>query len=210
TVFLDEIGEVPLELQPKLLRVLESREIRRIGANQWRPVDVRVISATNRDLRAEVNRERFRSDLYYRLAVVTVTLPPLRERPEDLPLLAEKILTALDPQAVDELLTPAFVTRLRRVAWPGNVRELRNYLERCLVFGGSVPMSGMPRATNTPIVDTGVPFAEARKALVDDFERAYLDTLLREHRGKVAAAARASGIDRVHLYRLLKRHGLRE
>src|SRR5262249_32437058 len=136
TIFLDEIGELPSELQPKLLRALDQRQIRRVGSNEIRPIDVRLITATNRDLRLEVNSDRFRSHLYYRLAVVKITLPALRQRLEDIPLLVEQILTAggHDGKEADFLRDPTFLEGLGRQAWPGNVRELRNYLDRCLFF----------------------------------------------------------------------------
>jgi DNA-binding NtrC family response regulator len=136
TVFLDEIGELPLELQPKLLRVLEQRQVRRLGSHQTRPVDVRIIAATHRDLRIEVNEGRFRSDLYYRLAVLRVRMPALRERPDDIPVLVERMLAGLgaSDQQRRALLAPGFLAGLVRGAWPGNVRELRNAVERSLVF----------------------------------------------------------------------------
>ncbi|MCC6997626.1 MAG: sigma 54-interacting transcriptional regulator [Deltaproteobacteria bacterium] len=214
TIFLDEIGELPAELQPKLLRVLESREIRRLGQNAYRTVDVRVIAATHRDLRAEVNAGRFRADLYFRLAVLRVTMPALRQRPEDLPAIAEQILTgfgARHPRA-RELLTPELTARLAHAAWPGNVRELRNYLERCVVLEEPLPLDGAPAspgaAAATPQVDAAQPYADARDGAIEAFERAYVEALLRLHKGNVSAAARAAGITRVYLYRLLGRHGL--
>jgi two-component system response regulator GlrR len=210
TIFLDEIGELPSSLQPKLLRALESREIRRVGSNAHRVVDVRVVAATNRDLRAEVNSGRFRSDLYFRLAVIKVVLPPLRERPEDIPLIAERILarTGADPARVQAFYTPDFVSTLMRAAWPGNARELRNYLERCLVFQEALPVaeSVTPPATR---VDARMPYADARGRAIDEFERAYLEALLALHQGKVSQAAAAAGMDRVYLHKLLRRHGLR-
>ena len=143
TIFLDEIGELAADLQPKLLRVLESKEYRRVGGNAMQKTDVRVVAATNRDLRAEVNAGRFRSDLYFRLAVVKVTIPALRERPEDIPITVETILRALgaDEASAAALRTPEFFAALGHSAWPGNVRELRNYLERCLVFQEALPVS---------------------------------------------------------------------
>src|SRR5437588_764793 len=125
TILLDEIGELPLELQPKLLRVLERKEIRRVGTNQMARVDVRVIAATHRDLRSAVNRHTYREDLYFRLAVVRITLPPLRDRPEDIPLLVQRFLEQLgaQPEVADELRRPEFVAALQRHSWPGNVRQ---------------------------------------------------------------------------------------
>jgi two-component system, NtrC family, response regulator GlrR len=214
TIFLDEIGELTQDLQPKLLRVLESKEFRRVGANGMNKTDVRVVAATNRDLRAEVNAGRFRSDLYFRLAVVKVTIPALRERPDDLPITVDQILRTLgaDDAQSSALRTPEFYNALSRSAWPGNVRELRNYLERCLVFQDALPVAGeAPRggAMSTAGIDPKLPYAEARRRALDGFERGYAEALLREHNGKVSAAAAAAGMDRVYLYRLLRRHGLK-
>ncbi|MDY7228354.1 sigma 54-interacting transcriptional regulator [Hyalangium rubrum] len=212
TVFLDEIGELPTELQPKLLRVLEAREIRRVGSNTYVPVDIRLIAATHRDLRAEVNTGGFRSDLFFRLAVLRIPLPALRQRPEDLPLLVEKLLASMKaaPEHTGALRTPEFFGRLQHAAWPGNVRELRNYLERCLVFEDALALSeeeAKPGATFE--VDPTQPYAEQRRRVGDDFERRYLRALLEKHQGKVAQAATTAGVDRVHLYRLLRRHGIK-
>jgi two-component system response regulator GlrR len=210
TIFLDEIGELQPALQPKLLRVLESREIRRVGSNGYQKVDVRVVAATNRDLRAEVNSGRFRSDLYFRLAVVKILLPPLRERPEDLPILVDKILRAAGAgEAAAPLRTAEFLSTLGRAAWPGNVRELRNYLERCLVFEEALPLPSETVPPPEHQVDARLPYAEARKRAIDGFERAYAEQLLQLHQGKVALASAAAGIDRVYLYKLLRRHGLK-
>jgi len=204
TLFLDEIGEMASDLQPKLLRAIENREIRRVGSNRYQPVNLRFVAATNRDLRAEVNAGRFRSDLYYRLAVVRVTLPPLRERPEDLPALVGALLEQLGvaPAAAASLLQPDFLDELRRAGWPGNVRELRNHLEARLVLAPPDPRPAASQAETTAYV-------EARRAALAAFERQYLDELMRRFPGKVAQAAHAAGIDRVYLYRLLKRQGMR-
>ena len=212
TIFLDEIGELPADLQPKLLRVLESREIRRVGSNVHKKVDVRVIAATNRDLRAEVNQARFRSDLYFRLAVVRIQLPSLRQRPEDLPLLAAEILRNAGAQgpAADALKTPEFMATLQRSAWPGNVRELRNYIERCLVFQDALPApDASPEHSGGIHIDARLPYQEARRRALDDFERSYCEALLRLHQGKVSQAAQAANVDRVYLYKLLRRHNLK-
>jgi len=213
TVFLDEIGELSADLQPKLLRVLENRAVRRVGSNTFKPVNVRVIAATNRDLRAEVNAGRFRSDLYYRLAVVKIRLPSLRERREDLPAIAHIILSRLlpDPSRVDGFFTPAFLADIEAHSWPGNVRELRNYLERCLVFGDAMPPpeAGEERAGAPRAIDVSSPFPEARDRALAEFEREYVTAILQQTGGDVAAAARAAGVSRVYLYRLMKRHALR-
>jgi two-component system, NtrC family, response regulator GlrR len=211
TLFLDEIGELPLDLQPKLLRALEAREVRRVGSNTHRPVDVRLIAATNRDLRAEVNLGRFRADLYFRLAVVTITMPPLRQRPEDIPALVDEILGSLraPPDQLEALRAPAFQAQLRHAVWSGNVRELRNYLERCLVLGTVESAADDPGVTSEGFaVDPTAPYASERDRALADFERRYFQGLLRLHDGKVSRAAGAAGIDRAYLYRLLRRHGI--
>ena len=211
TLFLDEIGELPPELQPKLLRVLEAREIRRVGTNTYVPVDVRIIAATNRDLRAEVNAGRFRSDLFFRLAVLRIPLPPVRQRPEDLQLLVEQTLQSLgaDPERTQALRSPGFISKLEQAAWPGNVRELRNYLERCLVFEDTLSLADVAPQAGRSEVDPKVPYAEARRLALDDFERRYLRSLLALHQGKVSQAAAGADMDRVYLYRLLRRHGIK-
>ncbi len=217
TVFLDEIGELSIDLQPKLLRVLERREVRRVGTNNHLPVNVRLIAATNRSLRDQVAAQKFRSDLYYRLAVVEVKLPPLRERAGDLPLLVEHIVRGLgviDETTLARLRAPDFLEALAHHDWPGNIRELRNFLERCVALRDFAP----PRAIGDRIasaagpeaaVNTGQPLREAREAWVSTFERRYLEELLRQHDNKVSSAARAAGVDRIYFYRLLWKHGLR-
>ncbi len=213
TIFLDEIGELAPDLQPKLLRVLENREVRRIGSNTAKPIDVRVMAATNRDLRGEVNAGRFRPDLYYRLAVLKISLPPLRQRPEDIPPIVDALLSLLGI-AIEKnewLRSADFMATLQRAAWPGNIRELRNYLERCSVFGSVMPThdGDEPEAASSPeAVDLAIPFLQARDKVVANFERRYLEALLRAQKGKTGKAAEAAGIDRVFLWRLLRRHGL--
>ncbi|MBI5534421.1 MAG: sigma 54-interacting transcriptional regulator [Deltaproteobacteria bacterium] len=214
TIFLDEIGELPLDLQPKLLRVLSRREIIRLGSNKGRPVNVRVIAATNRNLRAEVNEGRFRPDLYYRLAVVKVRLPPLREHPEDIGIIAAELLEGLGASSDDmrRLTSDDFVGRLQRCAWSGNVRELRNYLERCLVLDQDLPIPGTIPPDERPgasVADISKPFDEARRLVLDQFEREYLAGLLAAHHGNVSRAAKAARIGRVYFHRLLRRNGLR-
>jgi DNA-binding NtrC family response regulator len=210
TIFLDEIGELPLELQPKLLRALERREVKRVGSTRHLPVDVRVIAATNRDLRADVNAGRFRSDLFYRLAVVEVRLPPLRERPSDIPLLVEHIARQLrvDEVGLAALRAEPFLARLTASSWPGNVRELRNAVERYLAVR-ELRVSAEPAgAEGPPAVDVRRPLKEARDEWTAWFERRYVEELLAAHEGNKAVAARAAGIDRVTFYRLLWRLGL--
>ena len=212
TVFLDEIGELPPDLQPKLLRVLERKEIRRLGQNQYRPVNVRVVAATNRDLRAQVNSGAFRSDLYFRLAVVQIPLPALRERLDDVPVLVEHFIGAmgLDPVAAAQLRAPDFLQQLARAAWPGNVRELRNHLERCVVLQQPLSVSEADETRGDGFtIDPRRSYSEAKRLVLDEFERRYLEGLLALHGGNVSKAAREAGMDRVYLYKLLHRHGLR-
>jgi DNA-binding NtrC family response regulator len=214
TLFLDEIGELPLALQPRLLRVLERREIQRIGETRPRAVDVRVIAATHRDLRRDVNQGRFRPDLYYRLAVMPIQLPPLRERAEDIPLLIEALLPDLapDPRHRDALRRRLPVAALARMAWPGNVRELRNHLERAAVLDHAGPGAAGPPGIGPPssggLPSAELPFAVARDAWQRWFEHQYLADLLARHGGNIPTAARAAGMHRTHLYRLLQRAGL--
>ena len=214
TVFIDEVGELPTALQPKLLRVLERRTIRRLGSHDAIPVDLRIVAATNRNLRSEVNEGRFRSDLYYRLAVVKVTLPPLRERADDVPGLVRLMLDSLGaaPDVSARLLDPGFLARLQHAAWPGNVRELRNYLEQCMVLHEPPPIAPPRTRQSSPAedaVDPRLSYAEAKRRLTDEAERRYLEALLRHHDGNVSQAARAAGMNRGYLHRLLRRHGIR-
>jgi DNA-binding NtrC family response regulator len=227
TLFIDEIGELPLELQPKLLRVLEKREIRRVGGSQVTPIDVRIVAATNRDLVREVNRNTFREDLYYRLAVVRVRVPPLREREGDVPLLVEHFVReALDGDEAAAKEAISSITdenwqRLKSHPWPGNVRELRNFIERTMAITGGVDVDSAPasaRPHGAPpsamgpatlagaAIDLARPFIEAREELLAHFEKGYLEAQLSRHGGNISRAARAAGLDRMHFKRLLARH----
>jgi transcriptional regulator with GAF, ATPase, and Fis domain len=214
TLFLDEMGELPSDLQPKLLRALEDRTIRRVGGKRRIAVDIRVIAATNRDLRREVNEGRFRADLYFRLAVLRVALPALRQRPEDFPELARHFLaqTGATPTQMATFTSREFVDRLAQQRWPGNVRELRNYLERCVVLDATAPMHSLHddgvEETSEP-VDLDLPFQEARAYALARFEKAYLRGQMKRH-ATVADAAKAADLHRVYFHRLLTRHRLRD
>jgi DNA-binding NtrC family response regulator len=210
TLFLDEIGELPWDLQPKLLRVLESRQVQRVGSTQRVPVDVRVIAATSRNLWGEVNAKRFRSDLYYRLAVIKIMVPPLRERIEDIPLLVDALTETmgLDEEARARLGSEEMRAETGRHLWPGNVRELRNYLERCAAMQDTLPPQD-PDELAPLSIDAKLPLAMARERCLRAFERAYVEALLNDHDGNVTAAARAAGIDRTSMHRLLSRCGVR-
>jgi len=214
TVFLDEIGELPLAVQPKLLRALEQREIRRVGETQVRKVNVRVISATNRNLEREVNKGSFRGDLYFRIAVVSVRVPALRERPEDVPHLIRAFLAMIGAESSEHLFEP-MMEELAAQEWPGNVRELRNYVERSVVLRTAKvslppPFPPVPTETRSAEVDVGVPFKVAKDALIDQFERAYIRAALEASGGNMTRAARRAGIDRMYLHRLVQKHGSRD
>jgi DNA-binding NtrC family response regulator len=226
TLFLDEIGELPLEMQPKLLRVLESRQVRRLGATATEQVDVRLVAATNRDLAREVNRGTFREDLYYRLAVVQVRLPPLRQRAEDVRLLVERFIgealrdTPARGREIIDAISAANWRKLEQLPWPGNVRELRNFIERTLILSGGpietqhLPAPGAAAAaqaaeaggSGAAQVDLEQPFTAHKAELVASFEKAYLFGQLARHDNNVSAAARAAGMDRMNFKRLLKKH----
>jgi DNA-binding NtrC family response regulator len=219
TLFLDEVGELPLTIQPKLLRVLERRELTRVGGKELIPIDVRVIAATHRDLRLEIEADRFREDLYFRLAQVRVVLPPLRARPEDIPQLARHFLAQAagpgeKPLTIDEVA----LTELGRRPFPGNVRELRNTLIRAAAlaedhFIRSADIAGEgfgfrgSEAERTPL-DLGGTFTEAKQRAIERFERAYLETLVRRCGGNLSRASREADLARHHLRDLLKKRGL--
>jgi len=215
TLFLDEIGELPLPLQAKLLRVLQSQEFRRIGDDQDRRVDVRIITATNRDLDQLVARGSFRQDLYYRINVFPMHLPPLRERPEDIALLlhhfVHKYRTRLGKHV--EGVSPGVLARLAAYEFPGNVRELENKIHQAMVVASGTTIEeddiALPLPEVAPVqVDVARPFREVKQEIIDNFERSYLTELLRVHRGNLAQAARAAGMDRKNLWALVERHGL--
>lgn len=213
TLFLDEIGELPAELQTTLLGALERRRFTRVGGHDEIAVDVRVVAATNRDLRAEVNAGSFRLDLYYRLAVVTLEIPPLRERPEDIPLLIEHFLEAEGHTGGVGSLVPAdTLAELVRHRWPGNVRELRNFVQATLAMGEPVALRDDAQPATSPegfSRYTALPYAQARAALLGEFEAVYLERLLAQSDGNVAQAARHAEMARSHLNELLRRHKLR-
>ena len=228
TIFLDEIGELSLALQPKLLRVLENREVKRVGGEKTIPVNVRVVAATNRELRAMVNEGTFREDLYFRLSVVTVELPSLAERPEDVQLLAETFLEEFSKRRFpgeDGRLTisKGAMARLKSYPWPGNVRELRNTLERAAFLADEseltvkdlmpssqkTPPAALPGGTAEQFVDDEMPFKEAKQKVLDAFEPAYLKALLDKYGDNITKSAQAAGLTRYHLRELAKRYGVR-
>ena len=218
TLFLDEIGELPSSLQPALLGALERRSFRRVGGNTSIKVDVRVVCATHRDLRAEVNQGRFRQDLYYRLAVVPLLLPPLRERTDDILLLVEHFLEeARFDGELRDIFSPKAIENLKNHRWPGNIRELRNFVEAAVVMG-ETPHFGAERSarrastmSRTLEADEALelPYGEARAAVLEGFEAKYLSALLKRAKGNVSAAAREAKMNRSYLIKMLKRHGLK-
>ena len=207
TLLLDEIGDMPPALQVKLLRVLQEREVRPVGASQSIPVDVRIISATHRDLDAAMEAGDFRADLYYRLNVVTLSLPPLSERREDIPLLANHFLVTLAAKYHKRLsgFAPEALKALSTAAWPGNVRQLYNVVEQVCALSSTplVPLALVQRALRSPSIQV-LTFAEAKQR----FERDYLVGLLKLTDGNVADAARLADRNRTEFYRLMQKHGL--
>jgi len=236
TIFLDEIAEMPLHLQVKLLRVLQEYTIHRIGSERSIEVDVRVVAATNRDLLVEVEAKRFRQDLYYRLGVVTLSIPPLRSRREDIPALVTRYLEVYRRRFVREIadVQPEALDALTRYAWPGNVRELMNVMERAVLLSRShrigledLPESIAAPGRATPASVAGVAasdaeclalprewmdrtWTEARREVLVQFERAYLTRLLRESGGRIGEAARRAGMQPRSLFEKMRVHGLRK
>jgi DNA-binding NtrC family response regulator len=220
TAFLDELGELPLDMQPKLLRALEERVVRRVGSLDPVRLDVRVIAATNRDLRQEVNRGAFRSDLYYRLNIVRIRLPSLRERREDIPMLVahfyEQLSRSGDPRPPAEL-----VNAFARQDWPGNVRELRAAVERAILMQdpelwfeatlGQPSAAGESGAAAAADYEGDLAlgsFRAAKERAVSRWERGYIEALVRRSGGNVSRAAREAHMDRNHLRELLRRHAI--
>ncbi len=223
TLFLDELGELPLGLQVKLLRALQERQIRQVGGTRQIDVDIRIVSATNRDLRALVTDGKFREDLYYRVNVIDVALPPLRERSGDVELLAQHFLRkyARGPQAMVKGFEPEAMIALETYAWPGNVRELQNVIERACALseGEMITLAELPAHLRTPAREADGPpptdiaskltLKEARERWIGQLEAAYMANLLRHAGGNVSEAARSAGVDRKTLRHLLTKHGIR-
>jgi transcriptional regulator with GAF, ATPase, and Fis domain len=227
TVFLDEIGDLSPELQPKLLRVLENKEIRRVGSNEVRHVDVRILAATHRKLEKEVNAGKFREDLYFRLSVVKVFIPPLAQRKEDLAPLIERFLRNLsgDEKASFQTDIERILLMFKDYDWPGNVRELRNMVERIyhaksssmefdpflMSNTGDDDMAGAEIDSQPIFMDGSMrPFKEAKDLLVSQFERGYVSRILEKSSGNISQAAREAQIERAYLQRLIKKHALKQ
>jgi DNA-binding NtrC family response regulator len=222
TLFLDEIGEMPLQLQVKLLRVLQESRVTPVGANQSIKVNTRVVAATNRSLEEEVRKGRFREDLYYRLSVLKIHLPPLRERQEDIPLLVVHFLTMFSNRFGKSVAAPSreIMARLAARPWPGNIRELQNAVERGVVLSrdgvlhiehmlDDILRESAPKvevAQSDPFEEyLAMPLSEAKES----FEKVYLGELLRMSKGNISEAARMCGRYRADIYRLLDKHGMK-
>lgn len=227
TIFFDELGEMSINLQPKFLRALESGEIRRVGGERTIKVDARVVSATNRNLLHMVEEGSFRQDLYYRLAKVTLDLPPLRDRLEDLPSLCEHFVDLLRARNASPAHVRGFshdaLSVMGKYDWPGNIRELRNVVERAAAFCeddqinvddlpadlcARLGMSPADSAPQAPILTPGLGLKEAKEMMVSNFEKDYLLGLLQQHNMNISKVAREAGIDRRHVYRLMKKYNL--
>jgi len=231
TLFMDEVGEMPLHLQVRLLRVLEEREVRPLGSEKPTKIDVRVIAATNRDLNVEVEEKRFRPDLFYRLNVVTLTLPALRDRKEDIPEIAQSYVehfrarTGSDVKGISEEAMSALLA----YPWPGNIRELSNAIERATIMslGEEIRLEDLPMDVQetTPETITNLtaeeardadpgwidrPWAEVRRQVIEEAEMRYLTGLLRDTQGKVGDAATRAAMDPRSLYQKMKKYGLRK
>ena len=218
TIFLDELGELRFDLQPKLLRVLENGELRRVGGNSLVRVDARVLAATHRDLLKETQGGQFREDLYFRLSVINIQLPSLRERPEDVLPILERTLA--DPETIAQhgrkRFTPAAAERLASYPWPGNVRELMNVLSHILAFseGEEIDLSELPARVRAQVKDTPLSFNEhlsfkvAKEQLLERFECEYLTQVLNRCQGKIAKAAKESGLHRKTIERLARKYQL--
>ncbi|MBL4683277.1 MAG: sigma 54-interacting transcriptional regulator [Nannocystaceae bacterium] len=227
TVFLDEIGELPVDLQTRLLGVIERRQVQPLGSAKTRKINVRLIAATNRDLRREVNRETFRSDLYFRLAVVGLHMPALRDRPDDIPLYIDAFLADQTAAGFAFSIDPDTIVALKLRPWPGNVRELRNTLERAAALGEidaamSDSEAAQPQDPTLPDgpsdglvrefaakADPAVPFKTGKALLVGTYEQAYIESLMKKHNNNITRAARGAEIDRVYLLRLLDKYDMR-
>jgi len=221
TLFLDEVGDMPLAAQAKVLRVIEEGKIRRVGGEKDIPVNVRLIAATNKDLPAEIEAGRFREDLYHRLSVVVIPIPPLRERVEDIPILAQAFLEEilLEYKLPPKIFTPAALEVLKRLPWPGNVRELRNAVERLVIFSGneitaedvrSFVVPGSPSREKSNTEAPSLPLeGKSLEAFLDEMEREYLLYHLRQHGFNISRTAEALGMQRPNLHARMKRLGIR-
>ena len=223
TFFMDEISELPLNLQVKLLRVLEERRIRRVGSNKEIEIDIRLISATNRDIQKMAKEGKFREDLFYRANTFVIHIPPLRDRIDDIPLLAAHFLRhyAKSTSKVLEGISPEAMSNLKSHTWSGNVRELQHVIERAVALATEdiVRPQDLPDQlwkeghssesdSSGEVSHLNLPFKEAKESTIEAFERKYIISLLTKHRGNISRAAEGSGIDRRSIHRLLAKHGI--
>lgn len=218
TIFLDEIGEMPLSIQSKLLRVIQERTFRRIGSNELLKTNVRVVAATNRDLDVERRAGRFREDLYFRLGVIVIPVPPLRDRAGDVPLLAQHFAQTFARRSgiVFKRLSAAVIEMLENYSWPGNVRELQNVMERAITLSNSdvIKPEDLPdnvrrrEVISVDRISEGLDFKHAKEKYVDAFERQYLARLLDETTYNISQVARVSGLHRRTIYRIMEKHGI--
>jgi DNA-binding NtrC family response regulator len=213
TIFLDELGELPVDVQPKLLRALAEQRIKSVGSNTYKPVDVRVIAATRRDLVREVNEGTFRSDLYFRVAQLRVELPSLRQRLEDIPALVKRMMIDIGDKTAYARITNDSLERLMRHDWPGNVRELRNVIAVALAFGKEGPLDLAQHLA--PLVQAsestptrGRTFQDAKRDILARFEREYFTALYAECGGNVSEIGRRAAMERAHVRGYLRRHGI--
>jgi DNA-binding NtrC family response regulator len=215
TLFLDELGELPLDLQPKLLRALSERQVKRVGGAAFEPIDVRVVAATRRDLGAEMNAGRFRSDLFFRIAQVRVELPPLRERKSDIPLLALDVCKKAGRAAHAQAVVEWIESRLGGHDWPGNVRELVNVAQVAAALAETpdaiddvltLARDAAPEAASSGMARGD--FGEAKRAAIAAFERSYFTELARRTKGNVSEMARQAGMERHHVRAFLRKHGI--
>ncbi len=218
TLILDEIGEISLPIQAKLLKFLQDKEVKPVGSSRSKTADVRIIALTNQDLPGKIQNKTFREDLYYRLNVLSVHVPPLRERQEDIPLLVRRFMIRtcremdLDPMEID----PAAIAWLARQPWPGNVRELLNMVRRLVVFSSSGPIDPAlirlvdtsPDAGGAISADTPVLYKHAKKQALDIFSRNYLTQLFEHTHGNISETARISGLERASIQKIIKRLNL--
>lgn len=217
TLFLDEIGDLPINLQTKLLRVLQEKEIKPLGSPKSQKVDLRILASSNRNLKDEMTHERFREDLYYRLNVISIHLPPLRERPEDIPLLVEHFLDRYSAEYGKQglKLGHGLMEELTRNEWPGNVREVENTIRRAVILcrGSAITSADMGPEMDEKCLVPGtmrdLPYRYAKRKILDSFNKEYLSSLLSEHEGNVTHAARKCGLERQAFQQLLRRYGIR-
>jgi DNA-binding NtrC family response regulator len=217
TIFLDEIGDLPITLQTKLLRVLQEKEIKPVGSPKSLKVDVRVLASTNRDLKKKMAQGEFREDLFYRLNVISLHLPPLRERPEDIPLLAAHFLKKYAAEYRKKGLKagPGLMEELARMEWPGNVRELENAIRRTVILSRGPVITASDLGSKEgdkdllPPTNQDLSYREAKKTVLDTFNRQYLSNLLALHQGNVTHAAKKCGLERQAFQQLLRRYGIK-